>query len=115
MEGGCEYSDKQWRTSDRRWRSSLGVGRGVPTSQRKKSHVTNHSQRPRTRTDTLVRTQQWKRDISFATWNVKSQDRLGSLAAVSRELARYKLDLMGAEQVRRDKGGTVSACDFFFY
>jgi hypothetical protein len=91
----------------------LGVGRGVTTPQRKKYHVMNHSQSPRTRTDTVVRPQQWKRDISFGTWNVKSLYRLGSLETVSRELPRYKIDLVAAEQVKRDEGGTVRACDFF--
>jgi len=68
----------------------------------------NRSQRPRTRTDTVVGPQQWKRDME-----VRSLYRLGSLQTVSRELARYKIDLVGAEQVKRDKGGTVRACDFF--
>jgi len=107
--------NKQWRTTDKGWRSSLGVGRGVTTPQRKKYHITNHSQRPRTRTDTLVRTQQWKRDFSFGTWSVSSLHRLGSLVTVSRELARYKIDLVGAEQVRRDTVGAVRVCDFFLW
>jgi len=63
----------------------------------------------------LVRPQQWKRDISFCTWNVRSLYRLVSLAAASKELARYKLNLVGAGQVRLDKGDTVRVCDFFFY
>jgi hypothetical protein len=35
---------------------------------------------------------------------------------VARELARCKLDLMGAQEVRWDKGGTVRAgdCTFFY-
>jgi len=61
----------------------------------------------------MVRLQQWKRDISFGTWNVRILYRLGSLATATRELARYKLELVGAVQVRRDKGGTVRACVFF--
>ena len=34
---------------------------------------------------------------------------------VARELARYKLDLVGVQEVRWDKGGTVRArgCNFF--
>ena len=35
--------------------------------------------------------------------------RAGSLMAAARELARYKLDLVGVQEVRRDKGGTVRA------
>ena len=36
--------------------------------------------------------------------------------AAARELARYKLDLVGLQEVRWDKGGTVRAgdCNFFF-
>ena len=35
---------------------------------------------------------------------------------MARELARYKLDLVGVQEVRWDKGGTVRAgCHNFFY
>jgi hypothetical protein len=34
-------------------------------------------------------------DIRFATWNVRSLYRVGSLVAVSKELSRYMLDLVG--------------------
>ena len=38
------------------------------------------------------------------------------LTAVTRELARYKLNLVGVQEVRWDKGGTVRAEDYnFFY
>src|SRR5215469_14657459 len=40
----------------------------------------------------------------------------GSLTAAARELARYKLDLVGVQEVRWEKGGTVRAGDYnFFY
>ena len=35
--------------------------------------------------------------------------------AVTRELARYKLDLVGVQEVRWDKGGTVRAGDYNFF
>jgi hypothetical protein len=35
-------------------------------------------------------------DMRFSTWNVRSLYRAGSLMTVSRELARYKLDLVSA-------------------
>jgi len=35
--------------------------------------------------------------------------RSGSRTAAARELARYKLDLVGVEEVRWDKGGAVRA------
>jgi len=42
--------------------------------------------------------------------------RAGSLTAAARELATYKLDLVGVQEVRWDKGGTVRAGDYnFFY
>ena len=54
--------------------------------------------------------------MRFGTWNVRSLYRAGSLPAVIRELARYKLDLLGVQEVRWDKGGTVRAEDYnFFY
>ena len=36
-----------------------------------------------------------KRDITLGTWNVRSLYRAGSLKAAARELARYKLDVVG--------------------
>ena len=47
---------------------------------------------------------QRERDIVLGTWNVRSLYRAGSLAAVTRKLARYKLDLVGVQEVRWDKG-----------
>jgi len=49
--------------------------------------------------------------MRFSTWNVRSLYRTGSLTAAARELARYKLDLAGVQEVRWDKGGTVRAGD----
>jgi hypothetical protein len=50
------------------------------------------------------------------TCNVRSLYRAGSLTAVARELTRYKLDFVGVQEVRWDKGGTVRAGDYnFFY
>jgi exonuclease III len=54
--------------------------------------------------------------LRLGTWNVRSLYRAGSLKAAARELARYKLDLVGVQEVRWDKGGTVRAEDYnFFY
>jgi len=59
---------------------------------------------------------QRKRDIVLSTWNVRSLYRTGSLMAVARKLARYKLDLVGVQEVRWVKWGTVRAGDYnFFY
>jgi len=50
------------------------------------------------------------------TWNVRRLYAAGSLTAAARKLARYKLDLVGVQEVGWDKGGTVKAGDYrFFY
>jgi hypothetical protein len=40
----------------------------------------------------------------FGLWNVRSLHRAGSLMTVSRELSRYKLDLVGEQEVRWEGG-----------
>jgi hypothetical protein len=57
--------------------------------------VTKLSQRHRIWTDPVVRPKQRKRDIRFGTSKVGSLYRSGSPKTVVRELARYKLDLLG--------------------
>jgi len=48
--------------------------------------------------------------------NIRSLCRSGSLTAAAREFARYKLNLVGVQEVRWDKGGTVRAGNYnFFY
>jgi exonuclease III len=55
-------------------------------------------------------------DVVLGTWNVRGLYRAGSLTAVARELAMYKLDLVCVQEVRWDKGGTIRAGDYnFFY
>jgi hypothetical protein len=51
----------------------------------------------------------------YGTWNVRSLCRVGLLSAAARELAKYKLDLVGVQEVRWDKGGTVRAGDCVFF
>jgi exonuclease III len=53
-------------------------------------------------------------DMRFGTWNIRSLYRIGSLKTVARELEKYKLDLVGAQEVRREKGGTRRAEDYTF-
>jgi len=48
--------------------------------------------------------------MRFGTWNVRSLYR-----AAARELAKYKLDLVGVQEVRWDKGDTVRAEDYIFF
>jgi len=53
-------------------------------------------------------------DIRFGTWNVRSLYRAGSLTAAVRELERYKLNLVGVQEVRCNKGAMVRAGDYIF-
>jgi hypothetical protein len=53
-----------------------------------------------------------RREMKLGTWNVRSLYRAGSLKTA----ARYKLDVVGVQEVRWDKEGTVRAGDYnFFY
>ena len=62
----------------------------------------------------MVQIKQWKMDIRFGMWNVKSLYRSGLLTVAVRELPRYKLDLLGVQGQRGDKGGTVRAEKYIF-
>ena len=48
------------------------------------------------------------------TWNVRSLYRSGSITTVARELARYKLALVGVQEVRWDKGAIQEQGGLFF-
>jgi len=75
--------------------------------------VVKYSQiKPQTWTDTLVQPKQRKRDMRFGTWDFRSLYRAGSFMAAATELARYKLDLVGVQEVRWDREGTVRAGGF---
>jgi hypothetical protein len=54
-------------------------------------------------------------DMRFGTWNVRILYKTGSLKIVSGKIAIYKLDLVGAQEVRWDKGGTEPAGDYTFF
>jgi exonuclease III len=54
-------------------------------------------------------------DMRFGTWNVRSLYRIGSLKTVASELVKYKLDLVGVQEVRWEKGGTQRAEDCTFF
>jgi len=69
---------------------------------------------PQAWTDPLVRPNQWKMELRFCTWNVRSLYRSSLLTIVSRELARYKLDLVGVQVVRWEKGSIVRVGNYIF-
>jgi hypothetical protein len=47
-------------------------------------------------------------DMRFGTCNVRSMYRPGSLRAVGEEISKYKLDLVGVQEVRWDGGTKVA-------
>jgi exonuclease III len=53
--------------------------------------------------------------MSFGTWNVRNMYRSGSLMTVARELDKNKFDLVGVQEVRWDKEGTVRAREYTFF
>ena len=63
----------------------------------------------------VSRSRKRNRDILLGTWNVRSLYRAWALMAAARELARYKLDLVGVQEVRWEKEGTVKAGDYSFF
>jgi hypothetical protein len=54
-------------------------------------------------------------DMRFGLWNVRSLYKASSLMAVSRELARYKLDLVGVQEVRWGVCGVEPAGEYIFF
>jgi hypothetical protein len=45
------------------------------------------------------RPNRWNMDMRFGLWIVRSLYRIGSLITVSRELSKYKLNLVGVQEV----------------
>jgi hypothetical protein len=54
-------------------------------------------------------------DMKFGTWNIRSLYRVGTLMIVSRELSRYRLDLVGVQKVRWEGSGTIPAGEYTFF
>jgi hypothetical protein len=53
--------------------------------------------------------------LIFGTSKVRSLYRSGFFTTAARELTRYKLDLVGVQEVRWDKESTIRAGKFNFY
>jgi hypothetical protein len=53
--------------------------------------------------------------MRFGTRIVRGLCRSGSLTAAATELSSYKLDLVGVQEVRWDKVGTVSSGDYISF
>jgi hypothetical protein len=53
-------------------------------------------------------------DMGFGTWNVRSMYRAGLLRVVAGEISKYKLDLVGVQEVRWVRWGTKPAGQYTF-
>jgi hypothetical protein len=104
--------NKQSRTADKGWSSSVGL----TTPQHKNMLVTRDHTKPQTWTDSLdKRPRRKKIDMRFGTWNVRRMYNAGSLGAVAEEISKYKLDLVGVQEVRWDGGGTIPAGEIYIF
>jgi hypothetical protein len=50
-------------------------------------------------TDSLARHEQWKKDMIFGTWNIRSLCRVGVIKSVVGDLEKCKLDLVRVQEV----------------
>jgi exonuclease III len=53
--------------------------------------------------------------MRFGTWNIRSLYRAGSLKSVARELGKYKLELVGVQEIRWEEEDTERAEDYTFF
>jgi hypothetical protein len=75
----------------------------------------NHKE-PRTWTGSLdKRRKRLNKDKRFGTWNIRIWIMVGFLMTVSKELFRYRLDLVGVQEVRWEGSGTAPAGEYIFF
>jgi hypothetical protein len=55
-----------------------------------------------------------KLDMGVCTWNVRRLCRVGSLMAAAKEISKYKLDLVGVQEVRWERGGIEPGGEYTF-
>jgi hypothetical protein len=98
----ADILNKQSRTADRDVPPAWGLGGRLTTPhQKKKKLVTKIHKKPRAWTDFLdKRPKRKKMDTRFGTWKDRSMYRAGALRTVAEEVSKYKLDLVGVQEVR---------------
>jgi hypothetical protein len=62
----------------------------------------------------LARPNQWKK-TRFGTWNIRNLCRIGAIKSVVGELEKYKLDLVGVQEVRGEGEGYQTADNYTFF
>ena len=107
--------NKQLWTADSGGPPAWPLVEGLTTPHHKKETVTNPLDKPRNWTDSLVQPQQMNKDMRFGTCNVTSLNRTGAVSLGARELAKYRLDLVGVQEVRLDGNGISPIGDYMLY
>jgi hypothetical protein len=54
-------------------------------------------------------------EMRFGTWNARSLYRAGSLMTIAKEILKCKSDLVGAQEIRWDRGGTEPVGEYTFF
>jgi hypothetical protein len=54
-------------------------------------------------------------DMGYGMWNKRSLHKEGLLTVVSKELSKYKLDLVGVQEVSWDRGATEPAGKYIYF
>jgi hypothetical protein len=54
-------------------------------------------------------------DVRFDTWDVRCLYGAGSLTTAAKEISKYKLDLMGIQEVKWDGGSAESVGENTFF
>jgi hypothetical protein len=54
-------------------------------------------------------------DMRFDTWSIRNLYKVGFLMTVSRELSRYRSELVGVQEVRWEGSGTAPAGEYTFF
>ena len=106
--------NKQSQTADKECSFSLGVGRGANNSSLLKRILLPNIQRQSLGPGLILwyeLSHKRETDMRFGTWSVRNLYRAGSFTAAATELARYKLDLVGVQEVRWDREGMVRVGD----
>jgi hypothetical protein len=95
--------------------AALGLGVGL-TLHHKHKNVMKLFNEPQTWTDSLGKQSEiWNMDMRFGNWNIRSLYRANSLMTVLEELSKYKLDLVGVQQIRWQGGSTKPADEYTLF
>jgi exonuclease III len=56
----------------------------------------------------------WKSDLIMATWNVKTMLIPGKMQEISKEIMKYKIDIIAIQEIRWQGKGRIDKLDYTF-